>query len=331
MNIDIPCQGCEGIFGLRKFQGYELDGKIIPIPGTESFIEFPNTITDVGLTAQMTVGLGSVGYADPGTLLWFAMVGNGTDADGTGFTALSSYLAGTNAYLTGSASTTTSSPYVDSVTRIRRFSPGFLGSSNVNITEVGMGSGNNTGTLFTRALIKDSGGTPVAITITPIDYLDVYYTIRLYKYEGPDITGQVSVAGVQTNFVLRSAEITSQQLADSSDFGNGVVIHPHGNYNGWAWVYPSTSTLGPITGRPTGVYGLSSSASTAAYSSGLIRQGTVNFSINDGNMSGGIGCALIRTTRGNFQISFSPPIPKDNTKTLAITLNIGPISRYTPP
>lgn len=331
MNIDITCPGCEGIFGLRKFQGYELDGKIIPIPGTESFIEFPNTITDVGLTAQMTVGFGDFNSSFPDTLLAFAMVGNGTAADSTGFTALSSYLAGTNSSLVGSRSTTTSSPYIDSVTHIRRFSPGFLGSSNVNITEVGMGSGNNRGTLFTRALIKDSGGTPVAITITPIDYLDIYYTIRLYKYEGPDITGQVSVAGVQTDFVLRSAEVTYPQLVFSTSVNTGVVINPQNFSNGSCWVYPSTSTLGPITGRPTGTEGYASSVTHAPYSSGLVRQGTVNFTTDSGNVSGGIGCAIIRTTRGNFQISFSPPIPKNNTKTLAITLNIGPVSRYTPP
>lgn len=332
MNIEVPGGQAAGFFTLRKFQGItNRFGEVEVIPGTEEVREFPNLITDAGLAAQMTMGFGDFNQiGQSGTLLYYALVGNGTAPESTTSTALSSYLAGSAAYNSGgTATSTTTPPYYDTVTWNRRFSPGFLGSSNVNITEVGMGSGNNSGILFTRSLIKDSGGTPISMTITPIDYLDIYYSIRLYKYAGPDITGQVSVAGVQTDFVLRSAEITATVL-NRSDYV-GVVLQNGSYVGGFCLVYPNTSTLGSITSTPTGmVAGGTDTVNNIAYTSGYVRQSTASFSISQGNAPGGIKCILFRTTRGNFQVSFSPPIPKDNTKTLVFTFSIGPISRYTP-
>lgn len=324
MNIEIPGPGAQGFFKLHKYQISSTGNKV-----EEQLMEFPNLITDAGLAGQMTIPLGDWVAASSGRLLSYAMVGNGTAAESTSSTSLASYLAGTNAILsTGSHSSSTSPPYFDSFTVVKRFSPGFLSSSsNVNITEVGMGTGNNSGILFTRSLIKDSGGTPVSMTITPIDYLDIYYTLRLYKYSGPDITGQVSIAGVQTDFILRSASITDDSLVGSWDAG-GVVAMTGGDQ--YSRVYGSTSSLGSITGTPSGVSASSSSVVNHPYVSGYTRNITYSYSVSQGNVSGGIKCAMFRTTRGHFQVSFNPVIPKDNTKTLAFTITVGPISRYTP-
>ena len=324
MNIEIPGPQAAGFFKLHKFQ-LSPQGEMI----NEQLIDFPNLITDVGLAGQMTTGLGSYLSSSSGYLLSFALVGNGNAAEPTSSTSLSSYLAGTNAVLAGAFSTSSTAPYIDSYTVVKRFSPGFLSSStNVNITEVGMGSGDNTGILFTRSLIKDSGGSPVSMTITPIDYLDIYYTLKLYKYNGPDITGQVSVAGVQTDFVLRSAEITASQFNRSDTAGAGAQNQSYSA--GYCNVYESTSTLGAVTGIPSGTSDGTDTYTNNTYISGYARTITCSFSISQGNMSGGIKCALFRTTRGNFQASFNPVIPKNNTKTLSFTITLGPISRYTP-
>lgn len=322
MNIEIPGPGAQGFFKLHKYQISSTGNKV-----EEQLMEFPNLITDAGLEGQMTIPLGDALFSTSGKLLSYAMVGNGTAAESTSSTSLASYLAGTNVVLPGGSSSSTSPPYFDSFTVVKRFSPGFLSSSsNVNITEVGMGTGNNSGILFTRSLIKDSGGTPVSMTITPIDYLDIYYTLRLYKYSGPDITGQVSIAGVQTDFILRPASITNNSLGGS--WNSGVVAMPDGAE--YSRVYGSTSSLGPITGTPSGARSSSSSFVNQPYVSGYTRNITYSYSISEGNVSGGIKCAMFLTTRGHFQVSFNPVIPKDNTKTLSFTITVGPISRYTP-
>jgi hypothetical protein len=205
----------------------------------------------------------------------------------------------------------------------------------VNITEVGMGSANNSGTLFSRALIKDGSGNPVALTITPIDYLDVTYIFRVYPYIGADITGQVNIGGVQTDYILRSANVTTWNLGSSGMYSYRLIAsvqsgtYYYGDVSGT--LYVSTATLGPITGGPTGsdTNGLTSTCSTETYSSGtLFRYGHHTWSISQGNVSGGAACALLKTTRGQVQISFNPVIPKDNTKTLDMRIKIGPISRY---
>jgi hypothetical protein len=216
----------------------------------------------------------------------------------------------------------------------KRFAPRFLSaSSNVNITEIGLGSGNNTGVLWTRALIKDSNGNPVAITITPIDYLDVTYILRHYPWQGADVTGQVNIDGVQTDFVMRPANVNSWSFGEATgaytyEGGAGVGVGYVISGNGPGKTYPSTSVLGTITGKPTGSDISLPSPASNQVPVGLTRKGIISCTINDNNNPGGIGCMLIVTTRGSVQISFSPVIPKDNTKIMSISVTIGPIYRY---
>lgn len=339
LGFNIPEDHVDGRFVLSTFQGYEdADGNVVEIPGTRKEVaDFHNLITNAGLTAQMTTNItGSAGsnFSTSGCLTYWCMVGNGTVAESVGSTALSGYLAGTTTARPGSTLTSTSAPYYNQITMVKRFAPGFLSaSSNVNITEIGLGAGNNTGVLWTRALIKDSNGNPVAITITPVDYLDVTYILRHYPWQGSDITGQVNIDGVQTDFVMRPANVnqwTFGRLTESHPYEGGAGVGVGDSITGTSpgYTYPSTSVLGTITGIPTGSsISLPSSASNQA-PVGLTRKGIISCTINDNNNPGGIGCMLIVTTRGSVQISFSPAIPKNNTKIMSISVTVGPISRY---
>lgn len=75
-----------------------------------------------------------------------------------------------------------------------------------NITEVGTvpssfgGTVNASAPLMSRALVKDSGGTPITMTVLADEFLDVVFKMTWYVPE--DVTGSVSIAvrGVATPF-----------------------------------------------------------------------------------------------------------------------------------
>lgn len=58
----------------------------------------------------------------------------------------------------------------------------FTGISNKNITELGLayGSSTETYTLFTRALVKDSSGSPITVTVLAGEILEIIYQINVY-------------------------------------------------------------------------------------------------------------------------------------------------------
>ena len=203
------------------------------------------------------------------------------------------------------------------------------GATAGNLSEVGVGPNNDGTSLYSRALIVDSDGDPTTITVQPIEVLTVQYRLRLYRNvadrEGTIVDGATTYATLS-----RPADI---------NFGGGALRdwHAMGVWQGGADLrlgLAATQTLGAVTGYPSGNTEQGGfTASVAPYTTGShYRDCTFSFPQDQGNISGGIGA--VSYMGGNSlvlgtQISFTPKIAKDSTKTLALVIRAS-WGRHTP-
>ena len=142
-----------------------------------------------------------------------------------------------------------------------------IGAAAGNLSELGVGWASSGTTLFSRALILDSGGTPTTITVLSDEYLYVTYEHRFYPSE-TDATGSIvftgNIGGTYT-YTLRPAQIDSTSIADLTpgptamnhidivhvtvyDGSIGIITSlPAGNSDG---LYDATATIDPyVDGR----------------------------------------------------------------------------------
>jgi hypothetical protein len=188
------------------------------------------------------------------------------------------------------------------------------GTATGNLSEVGVGW--NTG-LFSRALIKDSNGDPTTITVLSNEYLDVTYELRLYP-PLDDATFNVTISGTEYACVLRASDVTSisywppvvgQQAQVYNTAGLQIIA-----YNG---------DISAITARPSGVSATGFTPTGNAYSNNSLEAtGSWQLPLDSGNLSGGIKSIFFPTNHGAYQVSFTPPLPKDNTKTLTLNAKV---------
>ena len=88
------------------------------------------------------------------------------------------------------------------------------GAATGTLTEVGIGWFNGTTIeanhrVSSRALIVDSGGSPISITVLADEYLDVTYSLRYYPYIGSDVVQTVVISGVSYTFTTGALGIES--------------------------------------------------------------------------------------------------------------------------
>lgn len=256
---------------------------------------FPNLILDGGLDRM---------GANSDYLSW-CQVGSGSTAPVAAQTALVNRIAGTNTGQKSVSGAQASAPYYGWYRRTYRFAQGVAAG---NLSEVGVGWATS-GSLFSRALILDGGGSPTTITVLSDEVLDVTYELR--RYPGTvDLTGTVVLDGVTHNWVSRAAGVT-----DSWHWTGTWQMAPD-------WTAAHTGDIGTVTAlNPSGT-GEIMSTTPLAYSSGsYARASTVSAGLNQTNLSGGIRSIVIGCGRaGRYQIQFDPAIPKDNTKVLSLTI-----------
>lgn len=232
--------------------------------------------------------------------------------------------------------TTSNSSLTNTATCQYRFSAGQIVGT---IAEVALFTNSTGGNTNTRALIKDSGGTPTTITLTSADTL--YITWRCScTIPSSDLTGTLSISGVSYNYSMRPCNFTATigggsisnifiptandgSMGASSGFGLGYM----GAY--------ATQTLGSNTSSPAGTGFFSSQGSVGSYTTGsLARTITYTLTPSQGNTGSGIGSLIFASVAGSsgagFQVSIAAvsgggTIPKDNTKTfvLPVTYTFG--------
>ena len=259
---------------------------------------FPNLILNGGLDRM---------GANADYLNW-CQVGSGSTAPVATQTALVNRIAGTSTVQSSVEGAQASAPYYGWRRLTYRFAQGVAAG---NLSEVGVGW-DTSGSLFSRALILDGGGSPTTITVLSDEVLDVTYELR--RYPGTvDLTGTVVLDGVTHNWVSRAAAVTDQY----SWSGTGAMALD--------FAIAHNGDIGPVTaGSPSGTLSNLIHVTTLAYSSGsYTRAFTVPAGLNDGNLVGGIRSILTGSYSegaGRYQIQFDPAIPKGNTKVLSLTI-----------
>jgi hypothetical protein len=269
--------------------------------GTERHLaEFDNLLTDVGLN-QIGVG----------TPFGWAQVGSGSVAPANTDTALQTHVASTNSNTASATGVQSATPYYGWVRQTYRFAAGVAAG---NLSEVGIGWGTS-GNLLSRSLIKDSDDNPTTITVLSDEVLDITYELQIYPPDA-DVDFDVTISGVTYACVLRAAGVTGNQWDPS-------FMPAYGGSQGFA-VALVQGPIGPITAMPSGGSYANVNATMDAYSNNsLTRTGVASYTLDQGNSVDGIAAVVIQSQfAGTYQVSFTPPIPKDNTRVLSLNCSL---------
>ena len=242
----------------------------------------------------------------------YCCVGTGSTPVNASQTALVSQVAQTSTIQAQSAGNQSTPPYFTWGRLTYRFGQGVAAG---NLTEVGIRTDAGASTaLFSRALIVDSSGNPTTLTILSDEYLDVTYELRFY----PEMTDQnfnVTLYGENYSVLVRPANVTSVN-----------VINAQGYFFQWICYYYTTQyyyyngAIGTVTGQPSGSSYQNSTGYGAYVNNSYERNFICSLGLNDGNLSGGVRSILIKTHKADWQLQFTPPIPKDSFKTLVLNI-----------
>jgi len=248
---------------------------------------FKNLITDAGLDYM----------ADNSNWLQYCQVGTGSATPSSLDTALSSRIAGTTTQTANINGAQSAAPYYTWRRRTMRFADGAAAG---NISEVGMGWA-LTGSLFSRALVVDSGGSPTSITVGAGETLDVTYEIRFYPKLTDDTGTVVLTGGIggTYDYVMRAAVVTFNRESDGWAIG---VWGSFMDYGSAGYCYARAGDIEAITSEPSGANFPASSGSWAAYETGsLERKFTLTWGPSEGNIPGGIRSFAVKMGIGRFQ------------------------------
>lgn len=292
------------IAGYYKLQVIRPDGSVRVDTGW-----FPNLITNIGLDQYDSSGFFST-----------CAVGSGNTAPAFTDTQLVSLVASTtNTVGSTTQAAQSSSPYFGTTTKSWAF---VAGTATGNLSEVGIGV--DATHLFSRALILDGGGSPTTITILSTEQLNVTYQLGSYV-PLTDLTGTITLNAISYSYTLRAANATSAARWAYVPQDASSITGLGGPFSGNFFSTTVTNgSIGAITGQPSGTSNSCDSATASSYTNGsFTRAGTSTWSINTGNLSGGVTAATVgfgqsNASRGQYQVSFSPAIPKDNTHVLTL-------------
>lgn len=292
--------GLSGHFKLMKFREGE-EPRVVA--------EFDNLITNGGLNRIATDAMATA-----------IQVGTGSAAESVTDTALQTFRAGTTA--TGgfgdtSASNNTVAPYWAAETMTRQFTPG---QATGNITEVAAAWTTTTGNIFSRALIRDGGGTPVSITVLADEYLVVQYTLRVYC-PMTDVVSTINVDGVDRTVTLRASNAMSSTWNTplGGDYNN-LSAGTFGVYDG---------AIGLITAGPSGTNTSVGEAVSTYVNGNYYLDFTLTAALAQGNYAGGIGALRFTTAAGEFQVGIVPKVIKTSDDVFTATIRVS-WARYVP-
>lgn len=191
-----------------------------------------------------------------------------------------------------------------------------------NIAEVGLFSSATGNTAATRALVRDSNGTPTTFTVLAGETLTVTYELRFYP-NLTDTSGTFLIGSTTYNYTQRSKYITGNN-------GGGIDISArgHSSNNTAAGLFASQA-LPTIGISPSGTRFQCESFSYATYTNNsftLVE--TVTWGPTAGNVPGGVGfCeyggfSFATSNNQGFFMTISPVINKTNLQTLTLTFSI---------
>lgn len=281
---------------------------------------FKNLITDAGLN-RIFVGnvFGQGGAAD------YVQIGTGNATPAATDTTLQNRVASTPTIQSALSQVYVAGPpdyHQLSVTY--RFALGALNTASTgNLAEVGIGWA-SAGSLWSRALITNSGGSPITLSVLSDEQLDVTYVCRVYPPQ-TDATGSITLDGASYSYVMRPAGVTN--TAGSGGPGGWRVVDQFvSGFTGTGYFYAYSDTIKARTSVPSvgSIFVGGVGAWQTYVSSSYQRVLRFTVDLNVGNVAGGIQSVVGYingsgfTTHQAYQVEFTPKIPKDGTKRLTL-------------
>lgn len=300
--------------GIIKLEIIKEDGTLKEAEGLN--IPFYNLITNVGLDALGNgyaitgSGGGVFRYCKVGTSSTTPTVLDTTLGAQTGSVSLSGVITNNIQY--------TTEPYYSSHSTIYTFA---IGAVSGNLTEIGFFSDSTGGTMWSRALIKDSGGNPTTLTLLATEQLKVTYTV--IRYIPSSLTGSFTLNTNGTPSTINYNIIPANISSTLSSWKAGKVVC----YTGDILYSYETNTLGSITSSPSGT-SREAGITVSSYTPGsFVSNLTVNVAPSNYNFTTGIGSlAFFNSQFGEsytgYQCSFSPKIMKTSSQTLSIGIRL---------
>lgn len=299
--------------GIIKLEIIKEDGTLKEVEGLN--VPFYNLITDAGLNYLS-------GYTAIGGAAAYCRVGTSSTPPTTTDTTLGAQ--------TGSASpsgATTNSvqysttPYYSSHQIVYTFA---VGAVSGNLTEVGFFSAATGGTMWSRALIKDSGGNPTTLTLLATEQLKVTYTVR--RYIPALLTGSFTLSTNGVNSTI------TYNIKPANISATGGTIWYGGSAAGRSFMdlYAyETDLLGDVTSRPAGTESSAISVTRDNYTTGSFQStATLSIGTSVANFTTGIGSVVfciygtVNPVYAGYQCSFSPKIMKKSSQTLSIGIRL---------
>lgn len=201
----------------------------------------------------------------------------------------------------------------------------FTGLNNVNVSELGLSSQGNSASdyhLCTRALIKDTLGNPISITILSGEVLEVYY--KLWQvFSITSVTHTVSMLngkGGSTPYTVSCSLLGVGAAADWYDTAGSALSSkgstPNGLYNGEPGDIQSFNPLGARLWE--------GAASFVGYTNSSYKK-ILNIILGTGAGNGSIRTVTTQSTMGKWQLRYGSvsndsPIVKTNKETLKIPI-----------
>lgn len=202
------------------------------------------------------------------------------------------------------------------------------GSVVGNVAELGTGwEASGVNTLFSRALVRDSGGDPTTIPVQSDEILRVTWERRVYWPTGDtsgvfENTGNI---GGDYAWTIRAASVASWGFQLATQAGGFSILPGTGSTARDNRIFYG-GALGTITGAPTGAVNIGFTAAPLGYVADSFETvGRFAFALAQGNNAAGIGAAVMAFgkdyNRQMFQIGFTPALPK--TADRALTFDVG--------
>lgn len=291
-----------------------------------------NVVTNLGV--QMLLGGATVGTSNTSVSIRCSC-GSGNATPSVTDTQIQSFIAGAgNATSNNTVRNSTVAPYYVMHTWTWRFG---MGVAQGNVAELCVVNNNATpnasSPVFSRALVRDAGGSPTAITVGPDEYLDVTYELYLYPSSSDQegtFSQMIDGSPVSFSFVSRASNIqvagsqgSSQGWASNSGSQMPTIFALASSSSNLSAVYVG-GDLGGVGGAPTGTSVatsrfVASTSATGVYAS-KYRDLTYTAGLDESNVT--FSCIRLAYNLGCVQMKFDPPITKVNTKTYTITIRV---------
>lgn len=276
----------------------------------------PNMVLDLGIAGL----LGSPTYS---TYNIRPVCGTGTAPVTPEDVNLDTFLAGGSnpAFSFNTTRSTSPSPYVKHSWRWRYSQGAVVG----NVSEVGIAFSSGTPTisssLFSRAIVVDTGGDPTTITVLSDEYLEIQYDLYLNAISSSGSFSQdIDGVSVATTYSIKpSAFLASGSLGWNNCVQTGVAPLIPNASSGTDFVTFSDGATGTID---AGITGNKYRISTATAGSVAVGNGyrDVTYMAGPGDANANLTAMQFNSGLFSFQMEVSPAVPKTSEHTYELTI-----------